>query len=266
LDWRWNWIGGLLWNLVVHAVSFQWGSLPGDIDAIKGWFSSFWGEIENRVNDAKNWARGQISWLSGYAFGLYIQAVDWINSQIASARAWASGQIGSLRSLAYSLYNTARSYAYSLYTSAITLARNTANAVQSHLQGVINFWVGWLRDRYEWILSYRWLVTDFLHGAQSVISWLWHTAWSNLQAFLADPKGFVLRELLGPVIDGINWWRKYGPLLANFAANQLPNLLNLLGVGFGLLMRFVDRPGQTILELIADRFIDWLAGLIADNW
>jgi hypothetical protein len=266
LDWRWNWIGSLLWNLVVHAVSFQWSSLGSDIDAIKGWFSSFWGAITGYADDIEDWARGRISWLSGYAFGLYVQALDWINSQIASVRGWVSGQFSNLWNTFWGKVSDLYSYAYSQYTAAVSWARSKVDWAIAYLKDWATWWINWLRDRYEWILSYRWLVTDFLHGAQTVINWLWHTAWGNLQAFLADPKGWVLGTLLGPLIDGINWWRKYGPMLANFAVNQLPNLLNLLGVGFGLLMRFVDRPGQTILELIADRFIDWLAGLIADNW
>jgi phage-related protein len=266
LDWRWNWIGGLLWNLVVHAVSFQWGSLGSDIDAIKGWFSSFWGAITGYADDVRNWARGQISWLSGYAFGLYVQATNLISSKINDLRSWAQGRISWVSGYAYGLYLQARNWIDSQVSSVRSWAQGLVSGVYAWARPYIDWAVNGVRNLFAWIQPYRDLITNFLVGARSVISWLWHVAWGNLQAFLADPKGWVLRELLGPIVNGINWWKQYGPLLANFAANQLPNLLNLLGVGFGLLMRFVDRPGETILELIGERFIDWFAGLIADNW
>lgn len=266
MNWRWDWLWSILWNAFLHAVFFQWSALGQDGDRLKGWWRSFWGEVENRVASVRNWASGRISWLSGYALGLYYQALvivyrieravrDTINWQINNLRAWANGRVSWLQG-----------YAFGLYVQAINLVNSIRSAIENWARGYVDYWRGWLYDRFVWIQSFRDLIAGWLVRARAVIDWLWHYAWSRLQAFLNDPLGFALGWLLNPIRDAINWWQRYGPLLANFAANQLPDLLNLLSAGFSLLRRFVDRPGETILELIADAFVDWAAGVIADRW
>lgn len=266
MNWRWDWLWSIFWNAFLHAVFFQWSSLAQDGESLKSWWRSLWSEIENRVNDVRSWASRRISWLQGYAAGLYYQALvivyriegavrSTIDQRISSLWTWASGRISWLQG-----------YALGLYYQALNVVYGIRSQIEAALRPYVDAAISWVRSLYKWIQPYRELISGWLVQARSAVDWLWHHAWRQLQAFLANPLHFVLGWLIDPIRNAINWWQQYGPLLANFAANQLPSLLNLLAAGFSLLRRFVDRPAETILELIADTFVDWAAGVIADRW
>lgn len=266
MDWRWNWLWSIFWNAFIHAVLFQWTELQRDGENLKGWWRSLWSEIENRVNGVRSWAQGQISWLQGYAFGLYVQTVSLVystrdtiygvvGSWVNDVRNWASGQLSWLQGYAFGLYLQVRAFAQSI-----------VNAVYSWARPYIDNAIAWVRSIYEWVQPFRDLITNWLVGARAVIDWLWHYAWGQLQAFLSNPVGYVLGWLLTPITNLINWWQLHGSGLMDFVTNELPGLRNLLARGFAFLATFIDRPGQTILDLLTPIFLDWLEGLIADNW
>ena len=266
MEWRWGWLWSILWNVLVHAVTFNWSELSRDGDRFREWWRSLWSEIESRVSGLRDWARGRISWLTGYAAGLVyrlgLQAARWVadlrvslTGWINSIVSWVHGRINWLTGLAYNLSNQARNFAQGLINGVYAWAR-------PYIDNAIN----WLRGLYAWIQPFQWLITQFLAGAQGAISWLWHTAWGTLQAFLANPIGFVLGWLVDPIRNLINWWQRYGPGLMTFVANELADLRTLWDNGKRILRALVDNPEGFIFDLLAPMFLDWLEQLIADNW
>jgi hypothetical protein len=266
MEWRWSWFGTTVWNTLIHAVTLQWGALPGDIEELKNWWRSFWGDVSNRLTDLRNWAQGRISYLSGYAYGLFVRGVNLIYSVRNTVYNVVSGWVNTARSYAASLYNLARSLAWDLYSRARGFAQNLVNGVYAWVRPYIDNAVNWVRGLYQWIQPYRDLITDWLGRVRSAIDWLRYQAWGRLQRFLADPIGFVLGWLLDPIRNLINWWKRYGPLLMNFVANELAELYTLWANGKRILKALVNNPEGFILDLLAPMFLDWLAGLIADNW
>ena len=266
MEWRWGWLWSILWNILVHAITFNWSELSRDGDRFREWWRSFWGDVSNRLTDLRNWAQGKISWLQGYAFGLYWQGVSLIYSTRDAIKSEIAGWVNSARSLAYSLRDQVQALAWSLYNQARNFAQGIVNRVYAWARPYIDSAVNWVRGLYQWIQPFKWLITQFLAGARSAISWLWHTAWGTLQAFLANPIGFVLGWLLNPLRNLINWWQRYGPLLMTFVANELSEWYTLWQNGKRILKALVNDPEGFILDLLAPRFLDWLAGLIADNW
>ena len=168
------------------------------------------------------WVQGRISWLQGYAFGLFVQ----VGNRIAQAIA----------------------------------------AVRRFFLDRVNWAIGFLRGLFGWIQHYRALITQWLVGARAVIDWLWHHAWGQLRAFLANPIAWVLGWLLSPITNLVNWWQRWGAGLMAFTVEDLPRLRNLLSRGFAFLSAFVDHPVDVILELLAPVVIEWAAGVLADNW
>ena len=266
MEWRWGWLWSILWNILVHAVTFNWTELGRDGDRFREWWRSLWSEIENRVNALRSWAQGRISWLSGYAFGLYWQAISKIYDIRAAIESKVAGWVNGARSLAYSLRDQIRNLAWSLYWQARSFAGGLVQQAKSALYYYVDVAKDWLRGRFDWILGFRDLIVNFLAPARAVISWLWHRAWGALQAFLNDPIGFVLGWLLNPIRNLINWWQRYGPGLMTFVANELADLRTLWENGKRILKALVDNPEGFIFDLLAPMFLDWLEQLIADNW
>ena len=266
MDWRWSWFWGIIWAICVHLITLNWAALQGDGSDLRSWWQSLWNEITGRIDGAK-------SWLTGYAYGLYVQAVNWINGRID----WVTGRLSYLSGYAYGLYvkavnwindriNWIRNFAQDLYWQAVNFATILRDGLRNWVIPWVHSWVNNIRSWYDWIQGYRWLVTDWLHRAQGIINWLWHEAAGHIQAFLRDPIGYVLGWLLDPIRNLINWWQRYGPLLMNFVANELADLWTLWENGKRILKALIDNPESFILDLLAPRFLDWLAGLIADNW
>jgi len=168
---------------------------------------------------------------------------------------WINGQISWIRGLAENLYYQARMFAQSI-----------VDGLRNWVIPWVHDWINRIRSWYDWMQGYRAIITGWLMQARAVIDWLWHQAWGHLQAFLRDPLGYVLGWLLNPIRNLINWWGQYGPLLMTFVANELADLYTLWENGKRILQALIDDPEGFILDLIAPKFIDWLAGLIADNW
>lgn len=266
MDWRWSWFWGIIWSLCIHLITLNWSELQRDGDNLKGWWQSLWDEIAGRIDGAK-------SWVQGYAFGLYVQALAWINSQVD----WVKGRLSWLQGYAFGLYvqavnwindriNWIRGFAESLYWQARGFAQAIVDGLRNWVIPWVQSWVNYIRSWYDWIQGYRSLITGWLMQARAVIDWLWHQAWGQLQAFLRDPIGYVLGWLLNPIRNFVNWWQRYGPLLMTFVANELAALYTLWTNGRRILEALVDDPEGFVLDLLAPMFIDWLAGLIADNW
>ena len=266
MEWRWGWLWSILWNILVHAVTFNWTELGRDGDRFREWWRSLWSEIESRVNDLRSWAQGRISWLSGYAFGLYWQAISKIYDIRAAIESKVAGWVNSARSLAYSLRDQVRNLVWSLYWQARNFAQSIVNQVYAWTRPYVDNAINWLRGLYAWIQPYRDLITNWLVGARGAIDWLWHYAIGRLQAFLNDPIGFALGWLLTPIRNIVNFWQQYGPGLMTFVANELADLRTLWENGKRILKALVDNPEGFIFDLLAPMFLDWLEQLIADNW
>ena len=73
--------------------------------------------------------------------------------------------------------------------------------------------------------------------------------------FLNDPASFVL-DLLRPAIQAVI--APFIPLLSFLAW--------WTDKGQPFMLALIDDPVKVILDLIADEFLHWLSGLIADNW
>ena len=266
MDWRWSWFWSILWNIVIHATSFNWDAVARDLDDLSGWWRSLWSEIENRIRGAK-------SWLIGYAYGLYVQAVNWINSQID----WAKGRLSWLQGYAFGLYLQATSFINSqiswlrghaewLVGQARSFASGLVSGVYAWARPYIDQAVSWVRLLYEWVQPYRDLISSWLVRARGAIDWLKDYALGRLQSFLSDPVGYVLGWLLTPVRNIVNWWQQYGPLLMNYVANELSEWLTIWTNGKRVFKALVDDPEQFIFDLLAPKFINWLTGVLADNW
>lgn len=266
MDWRWSWFWSIIWSILINVITLDWSGLQQDGHNLKGWWQSLWSEIVNQINGAK-------SWIQGYAFGLYVQAINWINARIADVR----NTLSWLQGYAYGLYIQARNWiddrinwlhgvAWGLYWQARGFAESIVNGLKYWVIPWVHAWINNIRSWYDWIQGYRWLIADWLIAARAAIEWLWHWAWGRLKAFLADPIGFVLGWLLNPIRNLINWWGQYGPLLMNFVANELGELWTFWENGKSTLKALIHDPEGFILDRLAPRFLDWAAGLIADNW
>lgn len=266
MDWRWIWFWTIVWNAFIHAVTLNWIALQQDGEDLKTWWRSLWDEITNRLDRLRDWAEGRVNWLKGYAFGLFYQlgmdAARWVANLrveltpiINSVRTWAEGRI-----------NWLRQYAERLKNEAVQWARNSIDAAKATLYPYIDSVARGILDLFAWVDSYKWVITEWLQVSQASINWLRDWALGRLQSFLHDPIGYVLGWLLDPIVNLINWWAAWGHFLRDFVTQDLPALRNLLARGLGFLLTFVDRPGETILNLLYPIFLDWIEQVIVDNW
>ena len=266
MGWRWDWFWSILWSAFIHAVTFQWTALQQDGANLREWWRSLWDEIARRLDDLKGWAEGRISWLKGYGFGLFYQlsmdAARWVADLRTSLTRWINDII--------TWFNDTRNWlvdlAYRLKDEAIGWARGKADAVQTWARGYIDALIAWAVSVYQWLQPLRDLLSSWLPWVRGAIDWLKNYAWGHLQAFLANPLGYVLGWLLDPIVNLVNWWSAWGPGLRDFVVQDLPSLRNLLARGLSFLLNLVDHPMDVILEAIAPVFIDWLAHLIEENW
>lgn len=266
MGWRWDWFWSILWSAFVHLITLQWSALLRDGDNLKGWWRSLWDEIENRLDGLKGWAEGRISWLKGYAFGLFyrlgMDAARWVGDLRVSLTARINDIITSI----YTTRDWLVDLAHRLKNEAIGWAQGAVDQVRAWAEHYTNAARDWLYNAFVWVQNFRDLLSNWLVGARAVIDWLWHHAWGQLQSFLANPLGYVLGWLLDPIRNFINWWSFWGGSLRDFVVQDLPGLRNLLARGLSFLLTFVDRPGETILNLLYPIFLSWVENLIADNW
>lgn len=266
MNWRWDWFWSILWNMFLHAVTFQWGELGSDGEDLKDWWRSLWDEITRIVDDVEDWARGQISYWSGYAYGLYVQAIDWVNSSIASVWSGITSSADAIYSWAQSWFDWLSSLAYSVRDEAIAIAQSLVNSVYDWAYPYIDSVKWWVYDQFAWIQSYYDLVVNWLQTVRGGLDWLYWNAIGEIQAFLGDPLNYVLGWLRSPLEYWIGQLQQWGSDIIGFVTEDLADLRNLLATGYSFLMTFIDRPTETILELLVPTFVDWLAGLIADSW
>ncbi len=262
----WWYFAEYIWEILLAFVTLQWGIIRDWLDAIIGWWEWVWDRIYTIIKDGDDWLRGQIHaiwgklWVGDYLVwelieqsiayiweaidGLVENAVQWLSDQLAIALAWFQD----------------------LIDGAIAFAQGLVDTATAWLLLQIEQAIGWVLDGLAWIEYYKDLIAVWLVDVKDFIDWLWNVANEHLVAFLADPMGYVLGLLAIPLIDLINWWAAWGAGLMDFVATDLPELRNLLVVGLEFLLTLVDRPVDTILELLTDAFLGWLEQLIADNW
>jgi len=258
-------MGNILWNALIHAVTLQWTQLNQDLEAFKDWFQSLWDLILEKVNAVRSWAEGKVSWLQGYAFGLFYQlgmdAARWVANLRTDLTSWINSIITWVTATRDWLWNEA----VRLMNEAIAWARAKADAVRVWAEGYTNAVRDWLYNTFVWIQGFRDLIANWLVAAKVVIDWLWHSAWNQLKAFLSNPIGYVLGWLLPPLQDFINWWALWGGAVRDFVTQDLPRLRNLLARGFAFLFNLVDHPQDVILGTITPIFLDWLGDRIRER-
>lgn len=266
MGWRWVLLFDILKTFIIHVATFQWDRLDADLFWFKNWWSSYWSEIENRLDNLKGWAEGRISYLKGYAFGLFYQlgmdAARWVGDLRVSLTNW----VNDLITWIHGRVNWLTDLAYRLKNEAIDWARGKADAVQTWARGYVDALIAWAVSVYQWLQPLRDLLGAWLPWVRGAIDWLKDYAWGHLQAFLANPIGYVMGWLLDPIVNLVNWWSAWGGSLRDFVVQDLPGLRNLLARGLSFLLTFVDRPGETILNLLYPVFLNWVENLIADNW
>jgi len=262
----WWYFSEYVWEILIDFVTLDWGEIRHWLNRIIGWWAGLWDRIETVIDNADNWLQGQISsiqnliWQGDYLVweliersvsflsrtvdGLIENAVQWLSDQLALLQPWVQGLIDAATAWLQDIVDTATAWLLAQIDQAI----------------------GWVLDGLAWIGYYKDLITVWLVGAKDFIDWLWTTASGPLIALLSDPMGFVLGLLATSLVDFLNWWSTFGPGLMDFVATDLPALRNLLVVGLEFLLTLVDRPVETILELLAATFLSWLEQLIADNW
>lgn len=262
----WWWFSEVIWEILVDFVTLNWGAIRDRLDQVIVWWTDLWDELWRRIDNITNWLTNQVNgiqnmiWVGDYLVweliqrsvntlrgivdGLVENATQWLSEQVDAATAWFQG----------------------LVDGAIAFAQDLVDTATAWLLAQIDQAIGWVLDGLAWIEYYKDLITVWLAGVKDFIDWLWLTASSQLIAFLADPMGFVLGLLATSLVDFINWWTAWGASLMDFVVTDLPALRNLLVVGLEFLLTLVDRPVDTILDLLRDAFLDWLENLIAENW
>jgi len=263
---RWNDFWSILWNILLAAVSLNWsGVQQGGADLV-AWWDSLWSVIL---------ARFQAVWdgvtnLSDYISEVLSSVWDGMNYRFSVLWDDLMALIDSVWAGLWDNVLAIRDYLEGLigavYTYITDLLQIWLEAAIAAVTPFIQAAIAWVTDTFGWILDLQSLITGWLVAAKAVIDWLWNVAWTQLQAFLADPLGFVLGLLIDDIRNLLNWWIAWGEPLRNFVSEDLPALRNLLALGLTFLQTFVNDPLQTILDLIYPVFLDWLEDLIADNW
>lgn len=265
-DLLWWYFSEYVWEILLSFVTLAWGEIRGWLDRIIGWWATLWNNIETVIDNADNWLQEQISsikyliWVGDYlAWELIERSVNTlraiVDGLVENATQWLSEQV-----------DAATAWFQALVDGAIAFAQDLVDTATAWLLEQIDQAIAWVLDGLAWIEFYEDLITVWLTDVKDFIDWLWITASSQLIAFLADPMGFVLGLLATSLVDLLNWWATFGGGLMDFVVSDLPALRNLLVVGLEFLLTLVDRPAETILELLTATFLGWLEQLIADNW
>lgn len=262
----WDWLWTALWNLALYIVTLQWTNIQSTLDYIRNWFSWLWDEIVDLVDDVRSFATDWINYALNYAWSVYGWATAYADDIRESIVAWVYEWVAYLEGVANNVYAVCIAYAYDTVMWAYNTLYGYFEDTWSWVYEVTDYYYHLIWDRIAWVTDYYDLIAGWLVYARDALNWLWQEAIHALQAFIADPIGFVLGTFYHPIIDTINAWATYGAALVDFAINDLPDIRSLLATGFSFLMNFIDRPVETVLELLVPTFVDWLAGLIADSW
>lgn len=151
--------------------------------------------------------------------------------------------------------------------------------------------LGYATDVWNWVDS-LWSDTiqptlnGLIHSLDSVWAWVdyivaWYLNWIdtvryyvdfyvslhiNLTAFLADPLGWVL----GQQLNIFRWWfallASYGEALHHFLTVDMTDVINFWSAWRVRLWDFFENPVDWILNRLAPAVVDWLAGVLADEW
>jgi len=194
--------------------------------AIPGWITDAVSFVRYQVIPLWNWVVWAVQWLSNFASG--IGTTIW---NTATAVFWAL--IAPFQNALNWLTTTLSAFGSQL----LTFIQNVPGQIYA---AVVQFW-----DTITAPLRYYW----------NVWTVLWNNFNQTLTAFLSDPGGYIANLLLSwitallapfrPLLDFLAWWQNKG---AHY------------------LVAFVDDPAQFVFDMVAPRFLSWLAQLIAENW
>lgn len=186
----------------------------------------------NRIIDA---ARNAFNWARSEANRVYWQAIAFVQSVVANARAYAWNLVQGAKKVAVDLWNSARGFAsllFHLASAALGLAiTNVRNFLIAWIEGVkaelikIINGVGAAFDaafRAAILIAwapFRWLIDlkqDILavlaildeHNRPKLVSFL-RDDWPAIKAFLSNPVGYFLAILRAFLLDMLTWTMAY---------------------------------------------------------
>ena len=106
----------------------------------------------------------------------------------------------------------------------------------------------------------------WLTAIRSVVDWLVDVAWYGLSQFLFDPVGFVVGVYRASFLFWLEAIRTYEELLYAVITEVLSDIYNFWALYRDTLWDFFTDPVTFILDQIAEPFLDWACGLVADQW
>lgn len=256
----------IMYNLIVCAVYFNWNCFNNQLDRLRGWWEGMIDDIYNAINHAVDvlgdWVESWINYLKAW--------VDWLYEQVNSL--WDS--------VVY-YYNQAVNYAYEIVNDVYAWSTGAFDAVYHYAYdqaaGVLDWAIGAINavyyyaydivvDVYEYMSAYIDPYLVWLDDVSYFINWLADQAWYALQQFLAHPVDFVL----GLFADSLRFWLPFlndaGEALVAFVTEVMVDVYNLWQSHGDTLWDFLTDPLIWLFDLMSGTVLDWLAGLLADNW
>jgi len=256
----------LMWDIIRYAVFQNWNAFNDRMDDLRGWWEGFVDDVYGAINYIVN----QVSWWAQREFNTIY---NWIT--------WAGNQVTSLWNTLYDKFNEARHYAW-----------EQVIAVYAWVEGQVE-WLIWQIGRidnlilemyYNWILpalratkeniDSLWSTVfgnltawaNWLDVVRDTIEWLWLAARTGLTLFLNDPLGFVLGVYRQMFLRLFGLTGVYGELIHAVIVDILQDVYNFWVLYSTTMWKFFQDPKGFILDQIAEPFVDWAAGLIADAW
>ena len=217
------------------------GGIQGTLDQVSGFINGsvapLWGWVVSTLQAVANGLQhvGDTIWSIVWQFW------DWLSPQMWGAVNALQGQIDNLSSLLGADIQNALAF-------VTTQIQAVQNLISTDIQSALAFVTTQIQAIQTLISTdiqnaTTW-VTSQLDNLQSLLSQIS----GNIETWVSGFVNGVLAQLaaqIQPLFDFLSWWNNHGKQI---------------------LVEFVNNPGQFVLDLIADAFIDWAANLIAKNW
>lgn len=147
-------------------------------------------------------------------------AITYINTQIqqvtASLGVTLANVINTINATIQSIFNTLSGYITDAKVYLITLLNNTIHNLILSLDG-------WFNDTLAKVPLLQFLLTLLTPQGQSKLTLLINDLFTNLQAFSANPIGFILSSIWGVFLSFLSWVLGYGLGTTNRDMPERPN-------------------------------------------
>ena len=287
-----NFFYTLFW-LCWYTVGYYLGTNPWDRVAERAteldtWFSQLKGWAQTQINNAYDilldWAQGWFDHLLAWK--------DYLLGSINGVWSWIATTAGGAVNWVLVYRQTLSDFVTYQLGWLIWFVTDVSNALRYYLGGALDWlwhvwsnFTGWLNGQLSGGIAWlQWFMADpvnvlrwYLGGA---LDWLWHvwsnfTGWLNDQLagaigwlawFFSDPVG-ALRYYIGGALDWL-WAVASDPLgwVATWLGEAWTYWFNTWSLYKDILNAFLADPGNFILVVLRDIFLDWLEDLIAENW